>query len=155
PLGGRLGSGLSDLILEERDVRWASVTFQLFCSPLHGESACGLSRSSLTIDHATFTLSDQIAPSVGTGSNHGNPRRGIIDLPVIAQDAGSGLYRSVLEIDGVEIDRRIIDSNDGRCGDVESGNFDPYEFATPAPCVNQFDGEIPLDTRAFRDGSHA
>jgi hypothetical protein len=71
-----------------------------------------------------------------------------------AADAGGGVYRSILEIDGVEATRAVVDGNDGRCGDVEPDTADAYEFAAPRPCPLTAAGSVEFDSATLTDGAH-
>ncbi|MDW5594174.1 hypothetical protein VSS74_07500 [Conexibacter stalactiti] len=71
-----------------------------------------------------------------------------------AADAGGGVYRSILEVDGAEVTREVVDENGGRCGDVEPETADPYEFAAPLPCPLMVAGSVEFDSAALTDGTH-
>ncbi len=144
--------------VEGDGVVWGSLHIGLQCWGLVGNLDCGTFPAQLTIPRATIGLTDLDAPvaTASGGSLVGAlPVRGVGDVAFHATDAGAGVYRSIVEVDGAEVTRSIVDDNGGRCGDVEPGNSDAYEFGTPQPCSLDVDGSVQLDTSGLRDGVHA
>lgn len=60
----------------------------------------------------------------------------------------------MLSVDGEEVARQVIDAGDGGCVDVEPGNGDAYEFASPRPCPLDVSGSVQFDTSKLDDGPH-
>lgn len=95
-------------------------------------------------------------PPTGTAdvTGLGGAVRGIGNVGVSAGDVGGGVYRAIVSVDGQEVARQVLDGDGGRCGDVEDGNGDAYEFAAPRPCPLSAAGIVALDTRGLLDGEH-
>lgn len=146
-----------DPVLDWHDVSWSSLSLRLRCWELMGNNDCGPYRAQVTIPRATIGLRDSSAPStsVSGGALAGvDPVRGVASLEFHATDAGGGVYRSILSVDGNEIRRQVVDDNGGRCADVEPSNDDAYEFGAPQPCPLDVGGQVDLDTSTLVDGQH-
>lgn len=141
-------------LVEERDKRWDSISLALRCWPMNGTLDCGPRRTWVEVPRLTLQLTDALPPTGDAALVGAGTVRGIGRVGFDAADAGGGVYRSMLTVDGVEVARGVVDGNGGRCGDVEPGNADPYEFAAPRPCPLEAGGEVAFDTRGLRDGSH-
>jgi hypothetical protein len=139
-------------------VSWSSLHVSLSCWPLVGSLDCGPFPAQVTIARARIGLADASAPggfATGGALTRADPVRGSAGLSIHAFDAGGGVYRVALAVDGQEVSRQVLDSAGGTCADVEPANDDPYEFATSQPCPLSVDGTVQLDTTAFDDGQHA
>jgi hypothetical protein len=139
------------------DVSWNSLHVSLRCWELIGSLDCGPFPAQVTISRAAIGLTDTEAPSgFQTGGELASlgPVRGTARLLVHATDAGGGVYRVALSIDGGAATNSVLDDADGACADVEPSNVDPYEFGTPQPCPLDVDGAMQLDTATLRDGQH-
>jgi hypothetical protein len=79
---------------------------------------------------------------------------GIADVTFSASDLGSGLYRARILVDDQIVRTTMVDSNAGRCVDVEPQNSDDYEFASATPCKLNASVSTSVDTRAIPDGAH-
>ena len=114
--------------------------------------------SDLRIDAATFTLRDTLAPSitnVGGSLTAAGDKKGVEALQFDATDAGAGIYRTFLDIDGATLATSTPDLNGGRCADAVPANADPYEYEYRTPCPLTLSAvRIPLDTRTLSDGTH-
>jgi hypothetical protein len=138
-------------------VSWNSLHVSLSCWALVGSLDCGPFPAQVTITRAQIGLADDSAPggfATGGALARADPVRGTAGLAIHAFDAGGGVYRAALAIDGEEVTRQVLDSAGGACADVEPANRDPYEFGTSQPCLLSVDGTVQLDTTAFDDGSH-
>ena len=79
-----------------------------------------------------------------------------------ASDAGAGIYRFKLAIDGQEIDVRdltgdadlTVTDRSGTCFDVNPQNTDPHEFAHQQPCPASLERTLNISTAAVSDGGH-
>lgn len=154
PRDGTYSSELLEPAVAAREKRWQSVSFRLRCWEMFGDDLCGPLRARLAIQEAALQLTDALPPTGDAALVGAGTVRGIGRVGFDAADAGGGVYRSMLTVDGVEVARGVVDGNGGRCGDVEPGNADPYEFAAPRPCPLEAGGEVAFDTRGLRDGSH-
>lgn len=134
---------------------WESLSFRLRCWEANGDALCGPFRARLAVSRATLGISDTHAPSGDVDvSGLGAGVRGAVGIGVSASDVGGGVYRAIVSVDGQEVARKVLDGNGGRCGDVEPGNGDAYEFAAPQPCALSAAGEVTLDTGGLVDGQH-
>jgi hypothetical protein len=151
-------SGVSYPELFSQDgTSWSSLHVSLSCWPLVGSLDCGPFPAQVTISRAQIGLADASAPggfAIGGALTRADPVRGTAALSLHAFDAGGGVYRVALAVDGEEVSREVLDANGGSCADAEPSNDDPYEFAAPRPCPLSADGTVELDTAAFDDGQH-
>jgi len=155
PWGGSIDSSSAGTHVTGTNGSWESVSFRLRCWEVNGEALCAPFPASLSLSRATFVLSDAHAPSGSVDVDGlGEAVRGAAAIGVEASDAGGGVYRAIVSVDGHEVAREVLDANGGRCGDVEPGNADAYEFAAPRPCPLSAAGTVALDTRGLRDGQH-
>jgi len=125
-----------------------------------GNGGCDVSPGALNlrIFSAQMSLRDNAGPTVG-GNVGGslatdNPVRGMASVAFTASDAGAGVYRALLIVDGATVDATIPDANGGRCADVNPSNDNPYEFGSAAPCKGTVSGTFALDTSKVADGGH-
>ncbi|HEY1689731.1 MAG TPA: hypothetical protein VGF95_12810 [Solirubrobacteraceae bacterium] len=81
------------------------------------------------------------------------PIAGEASLAFQAQDQGSGVYQQVVEVDGNQIQRSIVDEAEGRCKPLEAGT-EPLAFLYPRPCPATVQGHVTLDTSTLTDGTH-
>jgi len=138
-------------------IAWNSLHISLSCWALVGSLDCGPFPAQVTIARAQIGIVDDSAPGgfvTGGALARADPVRGAAGLAIHAYDAGGGVYRAALAVDGEEVSRDVLDTAAGSCADVEPSNGDPYEFGTSQPCPPSADGTLQLDTSAFDDGSH-
>lgn len=140
------------------DIGHNSLSFRLWCSDLFGAHRCAPSRAKLTLDNVRIRLHDPNPPHATAlpSALRGDlgAVRGVGALRFTATDVGAGVYRAIVAVDGEEVRRSVVQSDGGRCGDVEPGNGDPYEFGGPQPCPTEVDATVALDTQGLRDGAH-
>lgn len=87
---------------------------------------------SATITDPRVVLRDPAAPTIGSKTIADNgAASGRVKLSYVANDAGGGVYRTVIRVDGKVVS---VDPVGGTCADVDASNEDPYEFGTAAPC---------------------
>lgn len=105
---------------------------------------------------AQVTFEDLTDPQVGATAGRlleAGPHRGVEHVHLEASDTGSGVYRLIVELDGDEALRQVIDPNAGQCADAWPAGSD-YDFTSPVPCKLDVDGGETLDTRLLPDGEH-
>jgi len=157
PYGGDASGDDFALSLNAGRVSWSSLSVRLSCWNLIGSLDCGPFPAQVAVSRAAIGMTDTEVPA---GSQTGgtlasaDPVRGLARLTVHATDAGAGVYRAALKIDGDELARTVLDDAGGSCRDVEPSNEDPYEFGAPQPCPLATDGLVQLDTATLRDGQH-
>lgn len=122
------------------------------------EEPVGAPESFIRLTRARITLRDVLAPSVtvppsgsltAPGGHDGNDA-----LLANATDAGSGVYRTIVTVDGAIVSRTVVDANGGACVDANVGNADPYEFNRPQPCLLSKQLSAQLDTTQLTEGEH-
>jgi hypothetical protein len=144
-------------VLSRENISWSSISLRLRCWESMGSGNCQPYRAKVLIPRATIGLTDNSGPNgtVSAGTLSGaSPVRGVGDLAFHATDVGTGVYRSILGVDGQEVDRRVVDDAGGTCADVEPGNGDAYEFGSPQPCPTDVSGTVDFDTSSLLDGGH-
>jgi hypothetical protein len=72
-----------------------------------------------------------------------------------AEDPGSGVYQAVVEVDGSEAQRFVIDEDDGRCAPVAEGDVTTPAFLYPQPCPHTVQGHVSLDATSMAEGEHS
>ena len=106
---------------------------------------------------ANVTLEDLSAPMLAAplGGALAEPgvHRGVEGIGVAASDAGSGVRRLVLELDGAERAAVTLDANSGQCEDLVPGTG-ARDYAVPVPCPHEVSGGVSLDTRGLPEGDH-
>jgi hypothetical protein len=79
---------------------------------------------------------------------------GTEDLSFHAQDPGSGVYRAVFTVDGVEDGSVLLDENGGHCRDVGQTTDGLPAFLYLQPCLASLSADIPFNTTTLSDGAH-
>ncbi|UUY04114.1 hypothetical protein LRS13_00880 [Svornostia abyssi] len=162
-LGGAPGVHPGNLIAESLDaVPDATQWFiSVDCGGVGGyvcvPRPAGHPMASASVYAAEFTLRDpqppavtQVAGRVTTATTHS----GVEQLTFSASDPVSGVYRSILEVDGKVVRAAVISANDGRCADAGVDPATPYEFMYREPCPKSVQHDFALDTRTLTDGTH-
>jgi hypothetical protein len=140
-------------ILELLDASWVRVS--LVCEP----ASSGCRRLIPPVDFARFfvrastiTLADRFAPSVqavGGAAVLENTWTGSEPLTFSATDRGGGLFRVIVEADGVPV-KAVPAVADDRCVD-RTGTRD---FGYPVPCPTQGAGSVSIDAADLPSGPH-
>ena len=101
-------------------------------------------------------VSEPRLTSPPTGSLVSDERIGAsASVGVSATDAGSGLYRVRVRVDGASVATQAIDSNQGRCVDVDPTSGNAYEFAFATPCAKSATSTITFDTASWPRGARS
>lgn len=85
------------------------------------------------------------SPPSGTMFDTGRPLSGVVQASFSARDAGSGVFQSIVEVDGRPVATAIIDDNDKKC---------VLPFVHRVPCKPSAAGTAALDTNSLEDGQH-
>jgi hypothetical protein len=130
-----------------RDRRSLGFEWVLRCS---ASSAKACSWSEVRVLEATFKLEDPLSPKLmappGGGIFAGqSPVSGIQGVTFGASDAGSGLQRAVLEIDGATAAETTFSNRSPSCRP-------PY--TVPEPCPSELTASMAVDTARYVDGQH-
>jgi len=136
------------------------VTLTLSCIGRAGASCpgTGTAGSELHLLAARFTMLDALSPSITAVSGSlttGGDKAGTQTLRFSATDAGAGIYRTFLDVDGTTVATSTPNTNTGHCADAVPANSDPCEFQHAQPCpLAVTDVDVPFDTRTVADGTH-
>lgn len=117
-------------------------------------SSCALAGSErVTLTGALVALRDTATPRVTTAASGGLATdaalEGDEELRFAATDAGGGLYRVRVSVDGREVAAKRVADNGGRCADADPSDLDPYEFTHRRPCAASATAALAFDTRAW------
>ncbi len=102
-------------------------------------------------------LNDATAPAVsGVGGPllSGQPLTGVQSVSFKATDAGSGVHKASLAIDGTVVGEKVLDDNGGACADLGVAPDGRPSFANSQPCLSSLDGALPLNTDLIAPGTH-
>lgn len=111
------------------DAAWAR--YSVVCAK-GGDEQC---TRALRVDVAQVAvgLRDVAAPTVsGLEILDDGERSGVLRLRFDAADAGGGVYRAIVKVDG-EI-KAVAPLGSGACADALPADADPYQFEVPVPC---------------------
>ncbi|MBA3328955.1 MAG: hypothetical protein H0T43_11705 [Solirubrobacterales bacterium] len=160
PSGGDQALGFSTTNrVQHVDLRDNVIQVRVGCTGFAGASCPsggGMAAEQL-IFAAHFRLEDLSDPAPGPATGalaRGGTHQGIESVTFSASDQGSGVYRGIVEIDGLPFHTEILDANSGRCADATPGDSDPYQFAFRVPCKSSANGTMRFDTTEVSDGAH-
>jgi hypothetical protein len=111
------------------------------CLPLPGKPSLHME---IGLRDVVATVDDSVPPTAAVDPLGSGPVRGVVEIPYVARDVGSGVAETQLLVDGLFV-ASASDSNEGKC-------VDPYRFM--APCKPELRSSLPLDTTTLRDGRH-
>jgi hypothetical protein len=117
-------------------------------------STCAADPVDFTITRAVMTLNDFKAPEATEVSGDlvgGGPLRGTMSVSFAGSDAGGGLYRVVVTVDGGDVAAGAVPDAAGRCVPVEW----PYGFKWPQPCPLSVRATVPVDVSGLPEGAHS
>lgn len=106
---------------------------------------------------ADMLLDDAVAPAVsdvGGPLLAGGRLAGAQSVSFRATDAGSGVHRGALLVDGVVRTDAVLDANGGACADLGVSGDGRASFAHSQPCPTSLAGLLTLDTDALASGEH-
>ena len=123
----------ADLVepLDKQGIDAAWVRFSVVCSK-GGDERCSRAIR-VDADQVTVGLKDSTAPVVGgVEVLDDGDRSGILRLRFDAADAGGGVYRALVKVDGTVM--AVAPLGGGDCADANPADADPYQFLVPVPC---------------------
>lgn len=122
------------------------------CGPLSGmaKAYVRVFRTQATLEDLSIPRVEKLAGRLLEPGVH----RGVEGFALDASDSGAGVYRLVVELDGVERLAEVLDPSAGQCADQVPGNGSDYDFTTATPCLPRVSGSRTLDTRLLPDGEH-
>jgi hypothetical protein len=106
-------------------------------------------------DSAQVGLKDALAPTVsGVKVVDSGDSSGILTVSYNAGDAGGGVYRAVVKVDGSPAGVQPLGGAD--CADAYPADADPYQFLVPVPCPGAVNGAVTrINYRTLPAGPHA
>lgn len=122
-----------------------AVSWGATCS---GEAGCPAGDTHYLLSQVAIGIQDSHVPQlshVGGALRSESSRTRNRALTFQASDAGGGVYRQRLIIDGIEQNPQTVDGNGGKCA---------APFSNPVPCRTEVSGSISLDTATLADGTH-
>lgn len=129
--------------------RLSRVQFSLECADAQNSGPCQDNGSSFSLRRIAVQLDDYTRPRVLASSGSllaaSGPLKGERHLALKLRDAGSGLYRARVDVDGERMSEHPIDDNQGAC---------KRPFVVPVPCKLTAAVDIPIDTTRISEGSH-
>ena len=121
----------------------------LQCSYAQYSGPCQDNGSSFSVPRISVRLDDSTPPRILSSSGSllqtTGPQRGMRHLALGLRDAGAGLYRVRVEVDGEQMTELPIDDNQGVCR---------RPFVAPVPCKLAAAIDVPVDTTRLIDGRH-
>ncbi len=128
----------------------STLEFRVLCT--NGGRNCS-KPASVTIANAWVVLQDPFAPVVANANIDSGESSGTLRATFDAVDAGGGLYRLLVKVDGKI--RQAIPLGPAPCADVAPTDPDPYQFNVPVPCPAAVNGaSAALDVRSLPPGPH-
>lgn len=120
------------------------------CAPIAGAGEVG----SLAVHAASFRLGDDVAPVATPASGSLTaPGVGVGDIRFLAKDDWSGIYRAIIEVDGIETASVTPNTNSGRCVKVGLAGA-TNDFLFLRPCPESQEVELSLPAGAVAAGAH-
>jgi hypothetical protein len=131
------------------------IAFRVRCSGFNGCPAES-PKAHMALQRGLVTLDDSVSPVVTPGSISGSltgdaAKSGTVALTYSATERGSGLARTLVEVDGKQVGSTIFEANGGRCAPIEGS--DTYGYRVP--CRLSGTDTASLDTRTLSEGSHS
>jgi hypothetical protein len=128
------------------------------CSPSAGQSGnCAPGDVNFRIFRSRVALHDSSSPGIGSISGEALDEgvfSGTETLTLNATDTGSGVYRLIVNLDGTDTLFKVINTDGGRCADIDASNASPYEFTAAQPCPLSNSGDVEIDTTQLPEGAH-
>jgi hypothetical protein len=153
------GAGLDDTA--DRDYSASPIEAFHFVASCNGEggTSCvntGTKRSIFYLRSAVSQLRDNDSPDIGATSGsltQTGPHAGTASVTFSATDKGSGLYRAIVSVDGVQVSANTLNTNGGKC--VDQGHAPGFDSAYVVPCpLNLLGAVASLDTTGLTEGDH-
>jgi hypothetical protein len=146
---------VNDLI-DETNIDEGTLLVGIACSGVTA-GGCGSSPAgNIAISRFVATLRDVTPPS-GTASGSALDEQTWVGSEPFAYqtaDAGGGVYRIIVLVDGTPVFADTAGSNDGHCADATPGDGDPYVFNSPRPCQPTAAGTSAVDAASLPSGAH-
>lgn len=144
----------SDLVdpVDKQGLDAAWVRFTVVCAKGGDERCTRTLRAD--VEQVTVGLKDAAAPTVsGVQVTDDGGTSGILRLRFDAADAGGGVYRALVKVDGVV--KATAPLGGGSCTDAAPADADPYQFIVPVPCPPLATGvPIEIDSTTLPPGPH-
>ena len=107
---------------------------------------------------ATITLEDDNPPqatAIGGTLTTGTQFEGTQTLAIDAGDTGPGIYQAILDVDGIQTQSTVIDSNGGHCENVGQTTDGRPAFLYVQPCRLEINNQyLSFDLSKIPEGPH-
>lgn len=144
----------SDLVdpVDKQGLDAAWVRFSVVCAKGGDENCTRTLRAD--VEQVTVGLGDAAAPTVsGVTVTDSGDDSGVLRLRFDAADAGGGVYRALVKVDGVLTATAPLGGP--TCADAAPADADPYQFLVPVPCAALVTGvPIEVDSTTLGPGPH-
>jgi 5-hydroxyisourate hydrolase-like protein (transthyretin family) len=136
------------------------IRFDVFCGGAPGTCppTPGTQTAVIDVFAADILLNDSTAPAVTGVSGPllgGGPLTGAQSVTFKATDAGGGVYKGSLVVDGLVVSDKILDTGSSTCADLGVAPDGRPSFAGTQPCPPALDGVLTLNTDLLPAGTHA
>jgi hypothetical protein len=139
----------------------ADIAFNAFCGGATGGSCPAPPGGTRTAVYDVFALdvllNDPAAPAV-TGAGGpllaGGALSGVQSATFTASDAGSGVHRGAVAVDGTVVSDSVLDAAGGACADLGVAADGRPSFTRTQPCPSSVNGVLTLDTDLLPAGAH-
>jgi len=143
----------------------SQISVNVGCATGQGNAECGAGfgdpsgyAAVIYLYAADLTLEQSAPPSVSSvgGELATAPVvSGTSDVAFSASDPGSGVYEAVFSVDGLVVQRTVLNGDGGRCRSVgQGGAASPPAFLYVQPCPAQVNADVAFDTAKLSDGAH-
>jgi hypothetical protein len=117
--------------IDKQGLDAAAARFSVICSK-GGDERCTKALR-VEAEQLAVGLRDAAAPVVsGVQVTDDGERSGVLRVRFDAADAGGGVYRALVKVDGVV--RAVAPLGTGACADAAPADDDPFQFLVPVPC---------------------
>jgi hypothetical protein len=148
-------SCVSDLngTIEKQGLNAGTVRFSVLCTTGASSTCSRPLRADFV--NARVGLKDASAPTIsGVKVLDTGDTSGTLAVTYNAADAGGGVYRAVVNVDGKPAAVQPLGGPD--CADAQPADTDPYQFLVPVPCPPAVNGAVTrVNFRTLPAGPHA
>ena len=149
-------SGLSGIT----NISWAAKCGAPFSTPA-GSAPCPATAPAPSAVYQVFAadivLDDPTPPAAGAPSGPllaGGTLTGAQSVSFPATDAGSGVYKGALSVDGAVVTESVLDAVGGACAEAGASPDGLPAYLGAGPCPRSGSGLVTLDTDELSPGSH-
>jgi hypothetical protein len=118
--------------------------------PSEYAAAMRLSAADLTLEQSKSPVVEAVEGDLATA----DPVAGAPDVRFTANDAGSGVYTAIVDIDGQQVSETVLDSNGGHCVNVGETTDGAPAFLYLRPCAETVHADVSVPTTGLTNGTH-